>query len=44
MNCSLEQETLLILLKNISNQLKPKFERCTGISLTIRSAVSSLSS
>ncbi|WKL02155.1 MarR family transcriptional regulator [Paenibacillus amylolyticus] len=32
MNCSLEQETLLILLKNISNQLKPKFERCTGIS------------
>ncbi|PWW38918.1 MarR family winged helix-turn-helix transcriptional regulator [Paenibacillus pabuli] len=32
MDCSLEQETLLILLKNISNQLKPKFERCTGIS------------
>ncbi|MCG7381419.1 MarR family transcriptional regulator [Paenibacillus sp. ACRRY] len=32
MNCSLEQENLLILLKNISNQLKPKFERCTGIS------------
>ncbi|SET21731.1 MarR family winged helix-turn-helix transcriptional regulator [Paenibacillus sp. NFR01] len=31
MDCSLEQEKILFLLKKMSNQLSPKFERCTGI-------------
>ena len=33
MRCSLsEQEKILHLLKGLSNQISPKFERCTGIS------------
>ncbi|RCX16222.1 DNA-binding MarR family transcriptional regulator [Fontibacillus phaseoli] len=32
MKCSLEQEKIIYLLKIMSNQLSPKFERCTGIS------------
>ncbi|KUP24189.1 MarR family transcriptional regulator [Paenibacillus sp. DMB5] len=31
MNCSMEQEAVLYLLKKMSNELSPKFERCTGI-------------
>ncbi|WP_150271438.1 MarR family winged helix-turn-helix transcriptional regulator [Paenibacillus tepidiphilus] len=31
MNCSMEQEGILYLLKKMSNELSPKFERCTGI-------------
>lgn len=33
MKCSFsEQEKILYLLKGLSNQISPKFERCTGIS------------
>ncbi|MFD1134561.1 MarR family winged helix-turn-helix transcriptional regulator [Paenibacillus urinalis] len=33
MECSFsEQEQILHLLKNLNNQISPKFERCTGIS------------
>lgn len=33
MKCSFsEQEQILHLLKNLNNQISPKFERCTGIS------------
>ncbi|AIQ52719.1 MarR family winged helix-turn-helix transcriptional regulator [Paenibacillus sp. FSL R7-0331] len=31
MNCSMEQEAVLYLLKKMGNELSPKFERCTGI-------------
>ncbi|WP_151736983.1 MarR family winged helix-turn-helix transcriptional regulator ['Paenibacillus yunnanensis' Narsing Rao et al. 2020] len=31
MNCSMEQEGILYLLKKMGNELSPKFERCTGI-------------
>lgn len=35
MNCSFsDQELILHLLKGLSNQISPKFERCTGISST----------